>query len=113
MKSVKNWLKYYRNSLSDSENLAVDISRIKNLFEENHLELNSGTINSKNASAIIDAEEQRINRLRGVTKKDSSKWKKVADTEISIAPFRLEYQTSQKGFLQKNSLSVLDFCQSK
>jgi len=101
MKSVKNWLKYYKNSLSDSENLAVDISRIKNLFEENNLELNSATINSKNASIIIDAEEQRINRLKGVTKKDSPKWKKVADTEISIAPFRLEYQSSQNGFHQK------------
>ena len=88
MNSVKNWLKYYKNSLSDSENLAVDISRIKNLFEENQIDLNSATINSKNAAVIIDAEEQRINRLKGVTKKDSPKWKKVADTEISIAPFR-------------------------
>jgi len=77
MNSVKNWLNYYKNSLSDSENLAVDISRIKNLFHENTSDFSTATINAKNAANMLDAEENRINRLKGVTKKDSPKWHQV------------------------------------
>ena len=101
MSSLNNWLNYYKNSLSDSENLAVDISRIKNLFRENNSDLSAGTINSKNAATILDAEEKRINRLRGVAQKDSPKWQKVEETEIVIAPFQLDFQQSNSNFKQK------------
>ena len=101
MNSIKNWLNYYKNSLSDSEKLAVDTSRVKNLFHENNFTLNSAKINSKNAVKIIDAEENRINKLKGITKKDSPKWKKVTEAEIIIAPFQLDFQSNNKDFKQK------------
>lgn len=94
MSNVKNWLNYYRNSLFDSENLAVDISRIKDLFYQVNCNLETGTIQEKNATKMIDAEERRINRLKGVSKKDSPNWYEIVDTEIIIAPFELELQTS-------------------
>lgn len=101
MNNLKNWLNYYKNSLTDSENLAVDISSIKNLFHQNYCDLGAATINSKNAAAIFDAEERRINRLKGISKKDSTKWHKVDEIEIIIAPFQLDYHSNSDNFYKK------------
>ncbi|WP_299061680.1 AAA domain-containing protein [uncultured Polaribacter sp.] len=90
MNNVKNWLHYYKNSLTDSENLAVDISRIKNLFHQNYCDLGAGTINPKNAAEMLDFEEKRINRLKGITNKEHVNWYTIFDAEIIIAPFQLD-----------------------
>ncbi len=97
----KNWLQYYKNSLTDSENLAVDITKIKNLFHQNNSNLSDGFIHNKQATELVDAEERRINRLRGVLKKDSSNWHKIDQTKILIAPFHLAYQTDNTKFKQR------------
>ena len=101
MSNIKNWLNYYKNSLTDSENLAVDISRIKNLFNQNYCDLGAAAINSKNAEELLDLEERRINRLKGVTKKESANWHKVFDAEIIIAPFQLDFESNDANFKQK------------
>ncbi|MCF2874991.1 MULTISPECIES: DEAD/DEAH box helicase [unclassified Tenacibaculum] len=93
MANEKNWLQYYKNSLFDSENLAIDIAKIKNLFHQNSSDLSNALINSKQVNELLDVEERRINRLRGVTKKDNPKWHQVEETKILIAPFHLTYQT--------------------
>lgn len=90
MGNEKNWLQYYQNSLSDSENLAVDIARIKNLFYQNACDLSAAFLNAAKALEMLNAEERRINRLKGIIKKDDPKWHKVAETEIIISPFHLE-----------------------
>ena len=92
MKNEKNWLQYYKNSLSDSENLAIDISKIKNLFHQNTSDLSNALIGSKQANELLDVEERRINRLKGI-KKDSNNWHKVEETKILISPFHLDYKT--------------------
>ncbi|WP_299627357.1 AAA domain-containing protein [uncultured Tenacibaculum sp.] len=97
----KNWLHYYKNSLTDSENLAVDIAKIKNLQYQNNSDLSNAIINAKQATELIDAEERRINRLRGILKKDSSNWHEIDKTKILIAPFHLEYQTDNPKFKQR------------
>ncbi len=97
----KNWLQYYKNSLTDSENLAVDIAKIKNLQYQNNSDLSNAFINPKQAVTIIDAEERRINRLRGISKKDNANWHCVEETRILIAPFHLEYQTDNTKFKQR------------
>lgn len=91
MANDNNWLNYYKNSLIDSENLAIDISRIKNLYEEKTCFIGNGTLNSKYATEMLDAEERRINRLKGISKKDNTNWRIITETEILIAPFYLEY----------------------
>ena len=101
MSNVKNWLNYYKNSLTDSENLAVDISRIKNLFHQNYCDLSSATITAQNAADMLDVEEKRINRIKGITKKDSDNWHKVFDAEIIIAPFQLDFESNDPNFKQK------------
>ena len=101
MSNVKNWLNYYKSSLTDSENLAVDISRIKNLFHQNYCDLSAATISDKNAAEMLDVEEKRINRLKGINKKDSDNWHKVFDAEIIIAPFQLDFDTSDPNFKKK------------
>ncbi|CAM1333255.1 AAA domain-containing protein [Tenacibaculum aestuariivivum] len=101
MKNEKKWLQYYKNSLSDSENLAIDISKIKNLFHQKTSDLSNALINSKKANELLDVEERRINRLKGITKKDSNKWHKVQETKILISPFHLEYQTDNSKYKQR------------
>lgn len=96
MNNIKNWLHYYKNSLHDSENLAVDIARIKNLFVQNYCDLSAAIIDKKSAESMLDAEERRINRLRGITKKDRNKWKEISETEILISPFQLEFLSDSK-----------------
>lgn len=93
MFNEKNWLNYYTNSLNDSENLAIDISRVKSLFQEKACFVGNGMLNAKNASEMLDAEERRINRLKGISIKDTTNWKKITETEILISPFYLEYPT--------------------
>ncbi|CAM1340410.1 DEAD/DEAH box helicase [Tenacibaculum amylolyticum] len=99
--SEKNWLHYYKNSLIDSENLAIDIAKIKNLYHQNNSDISNAFLDKKQANELIDAEERRINRLRGILKKDNSNWKPVEDARILIAPFHLEYQTDNPKFKQK------------
>jgi len=82
-------LQYYFNSLTDSENLAIDIARIKNLFYQNACDLSTAFLNESKAKEMLTSEERRINRLRGVTKKDSPRWYEVTETEIIISPFHL------------------------
>ncbi|WBX74721.1 AAA domain-containing protein [Tenacibaculum pacificus] len=94
MNNEKNWLQYYKNSLSDSENLAIDIDKIKNLFQQETTDLSNGLINSKQANELLDIEERRINRIKGVSKKDDPKWYKVEETKIVLSPFHLTYQTN-------------------
>ncbi|CAM1353759.1 DEAD/DEAH box helicase [Tenacibaculum insulae] len=101
MKNEKNWLQYYKNSLSDSENLAIDIAKIKNLFHQNSSDLSNALINSKQANELLDVEERRINRLKGITKKDNTNWHKVEETKILISPFHLEYQTNNSAYKQR------------
>ncbi|WP_233900912.1 DEAD/DEAH box helicase [Tenacibaculum piscium] len=93
MKDEKNWLQYYKNSLSDSENLAIDISKIKNLFHQKTADLSNGIINSKQANELLDIEERRINRLKGITKKEHPTWFKLQQTSVLFSLFNLEYQT--------------------
>ena len=101
MQNEKNWLQYYKNSLSDSENLAIDITKIKNLFHQNSSDLSNALINNKQANELIDVEERRINRLKGITKKNSNKWHKVEETKILISPFHLLYQTENTNYKQR------------
>lgn len=102
MNNVKNWLHYYKNSLIDSENLAVDISRIKNIFHQNYCDLGAGTINPNNAADMLDFEEKRINRLKGITNKEHVNWYTIFDTEIIIAPFQLDVISADQNFKQKS-----------
>lgn len=101
MNDEKNWLLYYKNSLFDSENLAVDIARIKHLYRQNSSDLSAPQLSEKHATELVDNEERRINRLRGVTKKDSTHWYEITDTEILIAPFYLEHDSENTKFKQR------------
>ncbi|ANW95775.1 hypothetical protein AXE80_05540 [Wenyingzhuangia fucanilytica] len=101
MANEKNWLQYYKNSLTDSENLAIDINRIKNLYQEKTCFIGNGTISAKHATEMLDAEERRINRLKGISKKDSSNWREITETEILIAPFYLEHLSENTSFQNK------------
>jgi len=101
MDNQKNWLQYYFNSLTDSENLAVDIARIKNIFYQNACDLATAFLNESKAKEMLNSEERRINRIRGISKKDSPNWYQVAETEIIISPFHLVPITDSPNIKQR------------
>ena len=101
MDNEKNWLHYYFNSLTDSENLAIDLGRIKSLFHQNACDLSAAFLNEAKAKEMLASEERRINRLKGITKKDNPNWYTVSETEIIISPFHLELITDNPKLKQK------------
>jgi len=100
--SKKKWLQYYKNSLTDSENLAIDISKVKNLYVQNNSDLSNAFINGNQAVELLDAEERRINRIRGIANKEDKNWFSVQETNILIAPFHLEYQTETNNYKKRS-----------
>ena len=100
MENEYNWLNYYFNSLTDSENLAIDIGRIKHLFYQNASDLSNALLSESKAQEMLTIEERKINRIRGI-KKDSPRWQEITDTEILIAPFYLEPITDNEKIKKK------------
>lgn len=100
MNPLYKWLQYFKNSLSDSENLSIDLDRIKNVYHSSSIDLSSGSIPNSQAETLIDTEERKINRLKGITKKESKNWFTVTEITLTIAPFRLIPVESQTTFKQ-------------
>ncbi|MGB2129505.1 MAG: AAA domain-containing protein [Flavicella sp.] len=94
------WLHYFKNSLSDSENLSIDLERIKNVIHSTSIDLSSGMVPRNQAESLIDAEERRINRLKGILKKENPNWFIVSEIQLTIAPFRLITTEKNEGFKQ-------------
>lgn len=101
MKNEHRWLQYYKNSLFDSENLAIDITRIKNVYQQNNSDLSIPLLHAKNATSLVELEEKRINRVRGVSNKKGVNWITIQDTEILIAPFTLWYESDNIAYKKR------------
>ncbi|MDO6425116.1 hypothetical protein, partial [Saccharophagus degradans] len=63
--------------------------------------------NTKNATEMLNAEERRINRLKGISKKDHPNWREINEIEILIAPFYLEYQSENAFYKNKKTHTKL------
>lgn len=85
----RKWLTYWKKSLSDSLKADIDIEKLKH-FEIENFNVNSQVIEQiEQANQLIDFEEERINKKKGLSNKDSENWVKLENIPILISPFKI------------------------
>ncbi|MEO6686896.1 MAG: AAA domain-containing protein, partial [Dyadobacter sp.] len=85
----KKWINYWKKSLSDSLKADIDIEKLKH-FEIENFKMDSQTIESiVEVNELIDFEEERINKKKGVTDKKSKSWERLETIQILIAPVKI------------------------
>jgi hypothetical protein len=85
----KKWLTYWKNSLSDSLKADIDIEQLKH-FEIENFDIDSQIIAQiEKVNALIDLEEERINKKKGISNKESENWGKIEELQILISPFKV------------------------
>ncbi|HBF19029.1 MAG TPA: hypothetical protein DDW81_02965 [Cryomorphaceae bacterium] len=86
---IKNWLRYWKNSLADAERAEIDFQRQKHFLRE-HIDLSKGQLPSEDIKILFDIEERKLNEQRGITKKDNPDWQSIDEIDLIIAPFVLQ-----------------------
>lgn len=95
-----NWLTYWKKSLSDSLKADIDIEK-SDYFEIEQFNISQSTINElKKVNKLIDTEEIRINKKKGITSKDHKDWIELNYLQILIAPFKLKPTTEHQVYLK-------------
>ncbi|MEX8547865.1 MAG: AAA domain-containing protein, partial [Mucilaginibacter sp.] len=85
----KKWLTYWKKSLSDSLKADIDIEKLKH-FEIENFNVNFQVIGQiEQVNKLIDFEEERINKKKGLSNKDSENWTKLESIQILISPFKI------------------------
>jgi superfamily I DNA and/or RNA helicase len=85
----KKWINYWKKSLSDSMKANIDIGSLEN-FEIADFRINEPAVGEiQKVNALIDHEEIRINKKRGVTNKDNENWTRLKQITVLIAPIKI------------------------
>lgn len=85
----KKWLTYWKKSLSDSLKADIDIEKLKH-FEIENFKINSQVIGQiEQVNKLIDFEEERINKKKGISNKNGENWTKLDSIQILISPFKI------------------------
>lgn len=87
---IKNWLTYWKKSLADSLKADIDIEKSA-YFEIEGFDAAQPCINDfQKVNTLIDTEEIRINKKKGITSKTHKDWIELNSLQILIAPFKLK-----------------------
>lgn len=85
----KKWLSYWKKCLSDSLKSDIDLEKT-NHFEIGDFDINSLHIKQiEKVNKLIDFEESRLNRKKGIISKDSANWSSLDRVQVLIAPLKL------------------------
>lgn len=85
----KKWLKYWKKSLSDGMRANIDIAQLPN-FEIEHFDIHSQRIdNQDEVNRLINFEEIRINKSKGVADRSSDNWLSIDEILVLIAPLKI------------------------
>jgi len=96
----KKWLAYWKKSLSDSLKTDIDIEKLKH-FEIEDFKVNSQSIEQiEQVNKLVDFEEERINKKKGVSNRDSENWAKLETIQILISPFKIVPRPEHLVFLK-------------
>lgn len=87
---LKKWISYWKKSLSDSCNTEINFRNYPNFWIHNFSFFEGQISNLSEANRLIDEEEKRINKSKGITQRDNPKWEEISETTVLIAPFVLE-----------------------
>lgn len=85
----KNWLQYWKKSLSDGMRANINIAQLPN-FEIEHFDIHKERIdNLDEVNRLINLEAQRINKAKGVADPSSENWVELSEILVLIAPLKI------------------------
>jgi hypothetical protein len=91
----KKWLTYWKQSLSDSLRADINIEKLKH-FEIENFKMEIEVISElEKVNDLIDFEEKRINKKKGISNKDSKNWIKLNEIQIVISPIKIKPATGE------------------
>ncbi|MCL9806934.1 AAA domain-containing protein [Flavobacterium amniphilum] len=96
----KKWITYWKKSLSDSLKADIDIDKLKHFEMENFEIENDFIFELQKINELIDFEETRINKKKGIINKQSENWVVLNEVEIVIAPIKIKPTTENLVFLK-------------
>ncbi|OAE90316.1 hypothetical protein [Flavobacterium psychrophilum] len=86
----KKWLTYWKKSLSDSLKADIDTEKLQH-FEIENFKMESQLISElEKVNKLIDFEESRINKKKGVSNKESENWIPLNELQIVISPIKIK-----------------------
>lgn len=86
----KKWLIYWRKSLLDSIKVDIDIDKLEH-FEIEKFRMESQIISeTENVNKLIDFEESRINKKKGISNKESKNWISLNELQIVVSPIKIK-----------------------
>jgi len=89
----KKWLTYWKKSLSDSLKSDIDIEKLQH-FELENFKMESQIISElEKVNQLIDFEESRINKKKGIPDKESENWISLNELQIVISPIKIKPTT--------------------
>jgi hypothetical protein len=89
----KNWLTYWKKSLSDSLKADIDIEKHQHFEIENFKMENQVILEIEEVKKLIDFEENRINKKKRIPNKESENWIPLNEIQIIIAPIKIKPTT--------------------
>ncbi|QEC44692.1 AAA domain-containing protein [Pseudobacter ginsenosidimutans] len=96
----KTWLSYWKKSLSDAQAADIDIDKFRH-FEIENFNLETPVIEQiDSVNELIDFEETRINKKRGISNKNNNDWISLDFITVLIAPFKLVPVSERQIFLR-------------
>lgn len=89
----KKWLTYWKKSLSDSLKADIDIEKLEH-FEIENFKIETLLIPGlEKINNLIDFEENRINKRKGISNKKSENWISINELLIVISPIKIKPTT--------------------
>ncbi|MDR2341861.1 MAG: hypothetical protein LBD84_02310 [Campylobacteraceae bacterium] len=99
----KNWLNYWKKSLSDSLMADINIEKLK-YFEIENFDIEACMIfDIKQVNKLIDHEEIQLNNKGGIYNKQNSNWQKIEKAHVVISPVKLKPISEHLVFLGDKS----------
>ncbi|WP_456459197.1 AAA domain-containing protein [Reichenbachiella sp.] len=94
---VKNWIKYWRNSLADGERMEQNLQKLEH-FKLEQLDMGEGILPPKQVNDLIDKYEFKLNREKGIENKDDEDWIEINQVSIIVSPFAVlpKYEHAKK-----------------
>ncbi|PWV49576.1 AAA domain-containing protein [Chitinophaga sp. S165] len=84
----KNLLKYWRNTLADASRVEIQVDKLIHQYQVS-MDYARGTIDEKHVLLLIEAEEKRVNEMKGRSDRKDQDWEQINDVSILIAPFSI------------------------
>ncbi len=96
----KQWLTYYKKSLSDSLQSDLDIEKHQYFEIANFKIANNRISDIEEVEKLIDYQEKKVNKEKGITDKDSEDWISLHKVQVVISPFKIKPTTEHLVYLK-------------